>query len=107
MDALVKQFITRLKKKPNDPNLACEAAQVYASRGLYNDAISTLKRGLDYNPDDAWLQFRLAEIYLQYKQFGQSAQMIYRLKSKGVVTSALLDLEGQLAEQLGYNQAHG
>ena len=54
-----------LENDPENIRLACDTAELFARLGQFNEARRIIRHSLEIHPNEAWLRFRLAAIYLK------------------------------------------
>lgn len=72
-----QHFIACLEVDPNSAAARYELANIYASKGDLNGAISLANQAIEINPDNKWYKLFAAQIYQQSKDY-QKASKLYK-----------------------------
>jgi|SRR5579883_1173119 len=89
-----------LQRRPQDPLLYHELAQVYLLSGRTGDAIAALQKALTLSPDNIDSRLLLAETYIETKQSESALQILATVMEKNARDSNGMFRAGILFEKL-------
>ena len=80
----LERHLSSLENDPTNLRLVCDTAELFARTGQFSEARSTIQSAMHTHPDETWLQFRLASIYVKERNFSSAKFILESLMAKGI-----------------------
>lgn len=98
-------LLVRIKHNPQNSTFACSAAELASQLEDYELSEKIIRSAIKANPDENWLQFRLAQILLLKMDLNGSADIIDKLWNDEIRTKGVIVMRKKIESELQIEDA--